>query len=171
MIPYKGKRSGMRQYCPNKPIKWGFKVFRRNGISGITYDFDFYVGPKKHTAESPIAAETETFGCGGDVVLKLCDHLDKTNGHKLYIDNYSTSLELFIKLKSLGILAIGTLRADRVRDCVLQSERDLKKVGRDAFDFKVDANSGLCVLEWYDNKVVRLVSSYCGASLGMDCKP
>ena len=142
MIPYKGKRSSLRQYCPQKPVKWGFKVFTRNGVSGITYDFNFYVGAKKPTTEASKtnAAVAESFGCGGDVVLKLCNTLDSKNGHKLYIDNYFTSFEFLIKLKSEGILAIGTLRADKMRDCILEPEKVLKKKGRGSYDFKFDAN-------------------------------
>ena len=116
MIPYKGKRSGLREYCPKKPIIWGVKVFTRNGISGITYDFDFYVGAKNNSEEATPGAENESVGCGGDVVVKLCETLNKEIGHKLYIDNYFMSPELLLKLKADGILATGTLRADRLRD-------------------------------------------------------
>ena len=38
MIKYKG-RSHLRRYMPKKPIRWGFKVITRCGISGIVYDF------------------------------------------------------------------------------------------------------------------------------------
>ena len=41
IIPAKTKYSGIRQYNPKKPVKWGFKNFVRAGSSGITYDF-FY---------------------------------------------------------------------------------------------------------------------------------
>ena len=33
-------RSGIRQYLPKKPHKWGLKVWARCGISGFCYDFD-----------------------------------------------------------------------------------------------------------------------------------
>ena len=36
MIPFKGKHN-LKQYLPKKPIKWGFKVFARCGVSGLTY--------------------------------------------------------------------------------------------------------------------------------------
>jgi hypothetical protein len=65
MIPYKGKNS-LRQYLPNKPKKWGFKVLARCGVSGFTYDFHMYDG-KAPTVEK---------SCGyqpGDYVVKLCE--------------------------------------------------------------------------------------------------
>ena len=49
MVPFKGK-SFLKQYMPNKPHKWGFKMWGRSGISGFLYDFDLYlyvVKPRK----------------------------------------------------------------------------------------------------------------------------
>ena len=44
IIPFKG-RSSLRRYLPKKPEKWGFKVFSRNGSSGICYDFELDGAP------------------------------------------------------------------------------------------------------------------------------
>ena len=38
IVPAKTKYSGIRQYDPRKPHKWGFKNFVRAGKSGIIYD-------------------------------------------------------------------------------------------------------------------------------------
>ena len=39
IIPAKTNPSGIRQYNPKKPSKWGFKMFVRAGRSGMMYDF------------------------------------------------------------------------------------------------------------------------------------
>ena len=39
IIPAKTRRSGIRQYNPRKPVKWGFKNIVRFGALGIMYDF------------------------------------------------------------------------------------------------------------------------------------
>ena len=39
-IPYKGSRSTLRQYNPNKLGTWVFKLWGRAGTSGYLYDFD-----------------------------------------------------------------------------------------------------------------------------------
>ena len=44
IILAKTKYSGIRQYNPKKPTKWGFKNFVRAGASGIMYDFFLYQG-------------------------------------------------------------------------------------------------------------------------------
>ena len=43
IIPTKCK-SSIKQYCPKKSYKWGYKVFSRCGASGMIYDFEIYTG-------------------------------------------------------------------------------------------------------------------------------
>ena len=43
IIPTKGC-SNIKQYFPNKPNKWGIKVWARCGISGVVYDFEVHTG-------------------------------------------------------------------------------------------------------------------------------
>ena len=44
VIPAKTSHSGIRQYNPKQPVKWGFKNLVRSGESGIIYDFFLYSG-------------------------------------------------------------------------------------------------------------------------------
>ena len=62
-------------------------------------------------------------------------------------------VELIIR----GILSIGTLEADHLRDCKLLPEKGMKK-GTGSFDFKVEANFAVCVLQWCDIKLVSFAS-------------
>lgn len=155
MIPFKGKHS-LRQYLPKKPKKWGFKVISRTGVSGITYDFILYDGSDPKANES----------CGftsGDYVIKLCETLQSGQNHKVYFDNWFTFLEMQLVLQKRGIWSVGTIRSNRVRHCPLKEESKLKKEGRGAYDHSVDANSGIRVLRWFDNKVVQLSSTHVDA--------
>lgn len=68
-----------------------------------------------------------------------------------------------VELKAKGILSIGTLRADRLWDCKHLPEKEMMKKDRGSFDFHVDANSGVCVLQWFDNRIMRVASTYYGA--------
>lgn len=43
MVPLTG-RSSLKQYIPNKPAPWGFKLWGRAGTTGILYEFDVYQG-------------------------------------------------------------------------------------------------------------------------------
>ena len=46
MIPFKG-RHGLTNYMPNKPVKWGHKLWCSAGISGCVYDFENCGGDAK----------------------------------------------------------------------------------------------------------------------------
>ena len=43
MIPFKGKHS-VKMYMPKKPVKWGYKLWCRAGISVYVYEFDVLGG-------------------------------------------------------------------------------------------------------------------------------
>ncbi|XP_047144605.1 piggyBac transposable element-derived protein 3-like [Hydra vulgaris] len=47
-----------------------------------------------------------------------------------------------------------------MKKCPLLLEKDLKKQGRGAYDFRVEQESNVVAVRWYDNKPVNLVSSY-----------
>ncbi|CAH1978117.1 unnamed protein product [Acanthoscelides obtectus] len=65
MIPHKGTRAGnLRQYIQNKPHKWGYKFFKRCGVSGIIYDFVRYTF-RNSGMIIDINEEEQKFGIGG----------------------------------------------------------------------------------------------------------
>ena len=160
IIPSKTKYSKVRQYNPKKPVKWGFKNLVRAGSSGFMYDFYVYAG--KDGAHQQRGNDYNHFQKSAQVVPKLCEHLPVNNNHKLYFDNWFTTLDLLIYLKRKGILACGTIRADKLQGCPLQSTKDLAKLGRGSIDFKSDMNSGILIVKWYDNNAVHMASNYVG---------
>ena len=87
IIPTKS-RARIRQYVPMKPHKWGIKAWARCGVSGILYDFDIYLEPDTDMYKK--------YGKVGEVVLKLVETLPKNVGHKVYMENLFSSINLFI---------------------------------------------------------------------------
>ena len=81
IIPTK-TRTSLKQYLPNKPNKWGIKVWARCGVSGILYNFEVYTG-KTTKAE----AKPELL-MGGNVVCRLTQSLPKNVNHKVFFDNF-----------------------------------------------------------------------------------
>jgi Transposase IS4 len=160
IVPTK-TRWGIRQYNPKKPHKWGIKVWARCGVSGFVYDFSVYIGAEKN---NEVANE---LGVSAAVVANLCKSLPENVGHKIYCDNYFTSPNLFIYLRTRGIFCLGTVRSNRLKggDKLLKSEKDLKANGRGSCDSIVDANSSLCALRWLDNGSVTLISNFLGAEM------
>lgn len=154
MVPFKGK-SHLRCYMPGKPHKWGFKMWGRAGQSGYLYDFDVCQG-----RENPDKEKSDV-GATGDVVLKMTSTLPAGKNHKVFADNFFTSVPLVEHLKQRGIYYIGTVRMNRVNNCQLMDEKELKTKGRGSLDFRVNQEDNI-IVRWYDNKAVNLLSSFVG---------
>ena len=154
MIPFKGK-SIMKQHMPNKSNRWGYKMFLlAGGTSGICYDFIFYTGK----------ADTSQYGFCTDVVLELCQTVPFMINHKVYFDNYFTTIRLQVELMKLGIFAVGTVRRNRLPDLAMKDDKCLSKEGRGSMDHRVADVDGveLCVTRWYDNNTVNCLSTLYG---------
>ncbi|XP_065639331.1 piggyBac transposable element-derived protein 3-like [Hydra vulgaris] len=154
MVAFKG-RSFLKQYVPNKPNKWGFKLWGRCGVSGYLYDFDLYQGKeiKKKDEYSP-------HGIGASVVIKMTSTLPENHNFKIFADSYFSSLPLLDELKKRRIWYVGTARLKRLNKCSLPSEKELKKQGRGSFDYRTDTISNNIAVSWIDNKAVTLISSF-----------
>lgn len=151
VIPFKG-RSTLKMYLKNKPHKWGFKVFTRSTVTGIIVDFAVYEGQK--------TCPDYDLGASGNIVLYLCKDLSPKMNHKIYCDNWFSSLNLAAALLERGITMVGTIRSDRMGKCPLLSEKDLKREGRGSFDHKTELNNGINLVRWFDKKAINFISTY-----------
>ena len=159
IIPAKTKYSKIRQYNPKKPTKWGFKNIVRAGRSGFMYDFCIYVGKNSSTDVPEDAKDLQK--CA-QAVAKVCSTLPHHANHKLYFDNWFTTLDLVLYLKKQGIMSCGTIRANRLHGCPLQSNKELKKSGRGSLDYRSDLNTGVIIAKWQDNNAVYIASNFVG---------
>ena len=159
MIPYKGTRAtNLRQYMKGKPHKWGFKFFVRAGVSGIVYDILPYCVSSTFDQESLTSIESN-MGLGAKVVISLSKSIPNPSESVLYFDNFFMSIHLLTHLKeNMDILALGTLRKNRIEGCPLLSDKDLKKRGRGSYDHRINGE-GIIVVKWVDNKAVCLAST------------
>ncbi|KAF3834757.1 hypothetical protein F7725_027315 [Dissostichus mawsoni] len=105
MIPFKGRLS-IKQYIPKKPKPWGVKVWVRAGSSGYMYRFEVYQG-------AAVRGQISQLGMAADVVIRLCDDIQQKN-HKVFFDNFFTTIPLLLVLKSQGICGTGTCRRNRL---------------------------------------------------------
>lgn len=165
MIPYKGtQEETLRQYVKNKPKKWGFKFFIRAGVSGIVYDYLPHAGASTFLGVE-FEEEEENLGKSGQFVTVLCKTIPAMPDGlkaKIFFDNFFCSVELIQYMSSKNYETLGTIRKDRLRNCPLKNEKELKKEGRGALDHKTDVKAGITVVRWIDNKVVTLASSFMG---------
>ena len=158
MVSFK-RKSLLQQYMPKKPHKWGFELWGRSGISDLLYDCDIYQGKAN---KATTADKTSDLGISSSVDVDLC--LALLNGHnfKVFAENFFTSFPLIIELKRRNIFYVGTIRLPTMKNCPLSAEKDLKKKGRGAFDYRLDVDSNIIAVRWFDNKSVNLVSSFAG---------
>ncbi|KAL6462492.1 hypothetical protein MHYP_G00289140 [Metynnis hypsauchen] len=156
MVPYKGKFGGIRQYIKGKP--WGFKVWARCDVTGLLHDFDIYQGKGGGNEQK----RKSQLGVGGDIVMKLCESLAEKVHFLIFADNFFTSMPLIEKLLAKGIYYTGTVRKNRMSKCNLITDKELSKIGRGSYDYRIKSNTNTVCLKWQDTKAVSLMSTYAG---------
>lgn len=157
MIPYYGKHKA-KQFIRGKPIRFGFKNWALCSSKGYMYGFDIYCGKDKDV--------NYEMGLGADVVVGLLEQVSVPahSGHKIYFDNFFTTLPLLKFLHENGYYAAGTVRENRLQKCPIKSSNILKKESRGNSD--VISCSKVLVVKWNDNSIVSLASNFGSASLG-----
>ena len=93
---------------------------------------------------------------------KLCETLPKHMGHKVFFDNWFTTLDLMLLLKKKGYLAGDTIRNNRVQGCPVIANKDIAKKIRGSSDHRVDNNSSTIIVKWKDNNILQLTSNFVG---------
>ena len=149
MIKFKG-RSSLKQYNPMKPIKRGYKIWCLSDNDGYIYKFQVYVGKTNEK-------ENNKFGVGGRVVVDLTKHLEGKY-HKVYFDNFFSSVPLCEYLHCNGILACGTIRSNRKGLPELVAD---KEMNRGDYDYR-STSSGITIFKWKDTKPVYFISNFHG---------
>ena len=139
IIKFKG-RSSLKQFLPSKPIKRGYKVWcLADSLTGYLYNFDIYTGK-----------EEEKQGTLGEyVVLQLISGIDLVK-HRIFFDNFFTSISLLLHLKHKKVAATGTIRTNRK----LFPEELLQKDKLKRGEYKFCSARGISVVKWQDKRPV-----------------
>lgn len=98
----------LRQYMPNKPHKWGVKLFVLCDSHGYAYRFEVYNG----AGDNVILPDTPDLGATSNIVIRLSQTIPDFVHHILYFDNLYTSMPLLVYLRARGIYSLGTVRGD-----------------------------------------------------------
>ena len=91
IVTFKGK-SASKQYKPQKPKKWGYKLYIFSGVDGLIHNF------KVHTGVIPICPNSPDLKVSGNIVLIFLQNIPRMKWHKIYFDNWYTSIELVTTL-------------------------------------------------------------------------
>ncbi|XP_045509387.1 piggyBac transposable element-derived protein 2-like [Colias croceus] len=152
-------RNVLKRYNPQKPHKWGYKIYVLSGVSGYAYKTEIETGKENITLP-----EEPDLGAASNVVMRLARLIPRHQNYQLYFDNYFTSLRLLEYLAKEGIHSLGTIRRNRIPDCKLQPEKILLKKPRGhSEEYVADVNgTDISNVAWKDNKIVTLVSTFAG---------
>jgi hypothetical protein len=79
-----------------------------------------------------VLPDTPNIGATGNIVIRLSQTVPNFVNHILYFDNFYTSLPLMVYLRARGIYSLGSVRANRISNCKLPTEKseELKKAPR-----------------------------------------
>ena len=154
MVPWKGRLS-FRQYLPNKPDKFGMKLYILcDSTNGYMSLFDVYTGADYEP--NPDRDEFEDLeGHTFQVVMGLLRRASVLGkGYMLFVDNYYTSPTLFDALFAEDTMAVGTARLNR-----REMPKALKetKLTRGQAVFRQREN--LTAVKWRDKRDVTILST------------
>ncbi|XP_026745537.1 piggyBac transposable element-derived protein 3-like isoform X1 [Trichoplusia ni] len=154
----------LKQYLPNKPHKWGFKLFVLCSLTGFAYRFIIYAGKEK---DDRLPNEPD-IGVVSQTVIKLARIIPRHANHIIYHDNFYTTLPLMYYFAKEGIQCVGTVQRNRLgKKCKLPSKQDVmkKQVPRGSYVEYITHIDGVDMssVSWKDNKQVVLLSTYVGA--------
>ena len=63
----------------------------------------------------------------GNIALQLVQHIPRFQWHKLYFDNWYSSVLLEKTLHEQEIATVGTVRSNRLYNCKLSDDKSMKK--------------------------------------------
>ncbi|XP_037037947.1 piggyBac transposable element-derived protein 2-like [Bradysia coprophila] len=158
-------KSIIKQYLPNKPHKWGFKLHVLAGShSGFCYTFEIFTGCE-NDARFRLANEMD-LGSSANIVIRLLRIVPDFQHYIVCFDNYFSTLPLIGQLSKRGIHAVGTMRRKRLHNAKLPEDKVIMSLGRgSSFEMvtEIDKTEMVCVT-WRDTKVVNLISNFVGAN-------
>ena len=157
MVPFKGI-SSLKQYIPKKPHKWGFKFFVLADCKGFVYDFFPYVGKIDRVCNDAVP----DLGPSSNSVLQLAECIPSFRNHKLYMDNWFSSIALYKHLATRGIWCTGTVQANRLRGLTFRTDKQLMLRGRGFHEEYKTVSDGITItaVKWVDTRSVCLLSSF-----------
>ena len=96
--------------------------------------------------------------------MRFCNYVLRQQ-NLMSFDNWFYTLPLLLKMKSFGILTTATIRANPIAIRPLKAEKYVKNEGRGSSSFKTDANFGIMLRGWFDNKSLQLASTFSSAAI------
>lgn len=154
--------SYLKQYLPLKPHKRGYKFFVMCGSNGFSYRFGLYTGQENQN-KYRLPSEPDLMA-SSNVVVRFSRIIPESKNHRVFFNNYYTTIPLLAFMAKKGIHTLGIVRRNILTNCQFISEKIMNNKARGtAFEYIiVFYDIPFTSVVWKDNKIVTLLSSYCG---------
>jgi len=137
-----------KQYIPKNRKHFGIKIFKLCDSTRYTHDMKAYLGKdRKRTAQHV----TETHSTVTELIRKV-----KGCGHKLYVDNFFSSPELYDDLVNKKIYCCGTVRPNRrgmPQDLASKSTKLKRR------DIRIRTRADLTAILWQDKRDICMLTN------------
>lgn len=155
MCEYFGKH-GCKQFMKGKPIRFGYKLWCICTPLGYLLSVEPYQG--KYGVN---IADKNKLGLGGSVVTEMVTRMKAKLQYcfHVFFDNFFSSLKLVRTISTMGVKCTGTVRDNRIENCPILTQKQMKNKARGFYDYRVDAESEILVCRWKDNSTVTVVSN------------
>ena len=121
MVKFHG-RAPVLQFMPNKPERFGIKIWAVCSPEGYLFDLDVYCGQGYNIYSSDNKMKLAKCAMGSRVVMLMVQQLLLTVSPKNYVHITCILIitfanpDLLVHLNEVGLIAIGTVRSDRVKE-------------------------------------------------------
>ncbi|PNF22859.1 hypothetical protein B7P43_G16576, partial [Cryptotermes secundus] len=147
IVKFKG-RVIFKQYIPKKHKRFGIKFLKICDAAVYTYDMKVYLGKDRTRADRDVTATHATF-------RDLCRRIEGV-GHKLYMDNFSSSPYLFDELLTKNITCCGTVGPNRKG---LPDDFRRRHVISSCWDIRVRVRQNMTALVRKDKRDVYMLTN------------
>jgi len=147
IVKFKG-RVLFKQYILKKRKCFSIKMFKLCDSTGYTYDMNVYLGKDRQRAAQHLTATHAT-------VINLTRRVEGF-GHKLYMDNFFSSPDLFDALAQKKISCCGTVRLNRKG---MPKDLEPKTLRLKRGDIPARTSGDLMAVVWRDKRDVCLLTN------------
>ena len=104
------------------------------------------------------------------IFIKQTKKVGRYQKFVIYFENFYTTVPLIVYLHTEGIVAVGTIRCNRIKNFKLPEEKIMMKLERGTSQEIVINIHGIDVtsLSWKDNRIVNFISNYVGTKPRVD---
>lgn len=158
-----------KQFIKRKPIRFDYKRWCLNTLSGYLVNFDIYQGKTPRCIEE---YGKKIGKCIAPLINMIVEFpVGKKRSLRFYFDNLFTGFNVLYYLKNRGYDGTGTIRENRIpKSCPLPDRKHfVKNNSKGESQSTLDKEDGIIVVKWVDN-LVCAASTCHGVAPNFLCK-